>query len=172
MSLDPYQLCPCGSGKKLKFCCAPLTEVMEKVQAAQEKGNVRQAQQLIEKQYDPENPIAWACIAHASMLIEQGKIEQARQVLQTLLKQNAEHPAAIGLYAMAAALSGKFQESKSVIYNVFQSGSGLLPDLASEVASAVAAHFGRQQCWMASRAHLVLSMRLAPKEAKQDCFTS
>ncbi|MCA9042009.1 MAG: hypothetical protein KDA65_16770 [Planctomycetaceae bacterium] len=170
MSLDPYQLCPCGSGKKLKFCCTALTDIMEKVQAAQEKGNVRQAQQLIAKQYDPENPVAWACIAHASMLIEQGNIEEARGVLQTLLKQNSEHPAGIGLYAMTAALSGKFQESKSVIYNVFQSGSGLLPDLASEVASAVSAHFARQQSWMAARAYLVLAMRLAPKEAKQDCF--
>ncbi|WP_144992990.1 SEC-C metal-binding domain-containing protein [Polystyrenella longa] len=170
MPLDPYQLCPCGSGKKLKFCCAAMTEVMEKVQSAQEKGNVRQAQQLIEKQYDPENPVAWACIAHSSMLIEQGKVDLARQVLQTLLKQNSEHPAGIGLYAMTAALSGKFQESKSVIYNVFQSGSGLLPDLASEVASAVSANFARQQCWMGARAYLVLAMRLAPKEAKQDCF--
>ncbi|MAT16603.1 MAG: hypothetical protein CMJ46_15190 [Planctomyces sp.] len=170
MPLDPYQLCPCGSGKKLKFCCAPLTEVMEKVQAAQDKGNTRLAQQLIEKQYDPEKPVAWACVAHASMLIEQGEILLARQVLQTLLKQNPEHPAGIGLYAMTAALTGKFQESKSVIYNVFQSGAGLLPDLASEVASAVSAHFARQQCWMAARAYLVLSMRLAPKEAKQDCF--
>ena len=30
--LDMYSLCPCGSGKKLKFCCQPLSTEMEKVE--------------------------------------------------------------------------------------------------------------------------------------------
>ena len=31
MALDPYAPCPCGSGKKLKFCCHDLAPELEKV---------------------------------------------------------------------------------------------------------------------------------------------
>ena len=31
MAIDPYALCPCGSGKKLKFCCSDLGSEIEKV---------------------------------------------------------------------------------------------------------------------------------------------
>lgn len=31
MSIDPYALCPCGSGKKLKFCCIDLKSELEKI---------------------------------------------------------------------------------------------------------------------------------------------
>ena len=30
-TLDVYQLCPCGSGKKIKFCCQNILADMEKV---------------------------------------------------------------------------------------------------------------------------------------------
>ena len=42
MSLDHYASCPCGSGKKLKFCCSDLIGEMEKIQRMLE-GNQRAA---------------------------------------------------------------------------------------------------------------------------------
>ena len=30
MPLDPYVSCPCGSGKKFKWCCAPYYPQVEK----------------------------------------------------------------------------------------------------------------------------------------------
>ena len=31
MPVDPYAICPCGSGKKLKFCCSDLVGEIEKI---------------------------------------------------------------------------------------------------------------------------------------------
>ena len=37
MALDPYQPCPCGSEKKLKFCCgADVSHELEKIKQALE----------------------------------------------------------------------------------------------------------------------------------------
>jgi hypothetical protein len=30
--IDSYAYCPCGSGKKLKFCCADIADEMGKIQ--------------------------------------------------------------------------------------------------------------------------------------------
>ena len=30
MAINPYALCPCGSGKKIKFCCGDLAGEMER----------------------------------------------------------------------------------------------------------------------------------------------
>ena len=40
MPLDLYDPCPCGSGRKLKFCCRELSDDMERVLKFQENKNV------------------------------------------------------------------------------------------------------------------------------------
>ena len=38
MQNDPYSPCPCGSGKKFKWCCQPIDEQIAKVYAMDEAG--------------------------------------------------------------------------------------------------------------------------------------
>ena len=35
---DPYSSCPCGSGKKFKWCCQPIHEQIAKVYELDESG--------------------------------------------------------------------------------------------------------------------------------------
>jgi tetratricopeptide (TPR) repeat protein len=58
MAIDPYAYCPCGSGKKVKFCCADLADDMERIQTMLEGGQRAAALDHIEKleQTHPDNP--------------------------------------------------------------------------------------------------------------------
>ena len=38
MTNDPYSPCPCGSGKKFKWCCQPIHAQIAKVYALDEEG--------------------------------------------------------------------------------------------------------------------------------------
>jgi tetratricopeptide (TPR) repeat protein len=53
MNINPYALCPCGSGKKIKFCCGDLAGEMEKVlrmvEGNQPTAAVRHLEQLLKK---------------------------------------------------------------------------------------------------------------------------
>jgi tetratricopeptide (TPR) repeat protein len=53
MTINPYALCPCGSGKKIKFCCGDLAGEMEKVlrmvEGSQPAAAVRHLEQLLKK---------------------------------------------------------------------------------------------------------------------------
>ena len=46
--LDVYQLCPCGSGKKLKFCCQAIVGEMLKIAELQQSHQHRAALTLLE----------------------------------------------------------------------------------------------------------------------------
>ena len=45
-ALDPYSFCPCGSGKKLKFCCQDMATEMQRIHEMLE-GNEPESIELI-----------------------------------------------------------------------------------------------------------------------------
>ena len=47
MALDPYASCPCGSGKKFKWCCSPYFDTVEKAFEQEEQGQHDAALQTI-----------------------------------------------------------------------------------------------------------------------------
>ena len=49
MAVDPYAPCPCGSGKKLKFCCTDLIGDIEKIHRMIEGDQPRAALQHVEQ---------------------------------------------------------------------------------------------------------------------------
>ena len=69
MEIDVYAPCPCGSGKKLKFCCAPIVEEMAKVARLQAGDQPRQALALVEKLAKANPTNAWVATTEAELLI-------------------------------------------------------------------------------------------------------
>lgn len=87
MAIDVYELCPCGSGKKLKFCCAGIIDEMTKINRLQANDQPRQALAAIEKleKSNPDNP--WVGTVHGEILLSLGQIEEAQSRLEQLLKR-------------------------------------------------------------------------------------
>ena len=90
--VDVYDLCPCGSGKKLKFCCAGIIDEMTKINRLQANDQPRQALAAIEKieKANPENP--WVGTVHAEILLSLGQVDEAQSRLDHLLKHHPDHP--------------------------------------------------------------------------------
>ena len=86
--VDVYDLCPCGSGKKLKFCCAGIIDEMTKINRLQANDQPRQALASIEKieKSNPDNP--WVGTVHAEILLSLGQVDEAQARLEHLLKQH------------------------------------------------------------------------------------
>lgn len=49
MATDPYAQCPCGSGKKVKYCCAKLQGEIDRVVSLFENKQEQQAMAALEK---------------------------------------------------------------------------------------------------------------------------
>lgn len=109
MAIDPYSACPCGSGKKFKWCCQPIHEEIEKAFRQQENGQheaalVTMAEVVAAHPSSPE-----ALGRQAQLLHMNGRPEEAEQALEKAFSINPE-------YAYGYVLQGIFrhQEGEAV----------------------------------------------------------
>jgi tetratricopeptide (TPR) repeat protein len=105
MSLDPYISCPCGSGKKFKWCCAPYYQLVEKAIALEQQGQHEAALKTIKEltQAHPDKPAVWGY--YAQFLYNAGQREQADEAVSQALKLNPN-------FGMAHFLRGQFRENE------------------------------------------------------------
>jgi tetratricopeptide (TPR) repeat protein len=92
MAIDAYSSCPCGSGKKFKWCCQPIHVEMEKAYRQEAEGQHEAALKIMADLVaeHPSNPEAWGRQAH--LLYQNGKIEDAEKALDKAFECNPKYP--------------------------------------------------------------------------------
>jgi len=170
MSRDAYSLCPCGSGKKFKFCCAALGNEIDRIERLIEGNQSRQALQVLStlKRKHPDNP--WVAITQAQLLLAEDESDQAAEILETFVAREAEHKYAVGLLALASYMNDGYELAKPALHRAFQRCAKDFPQLVSNLADAIAEEMRQSQKHLASRAYLVFALRIAPEDKKADIF--
>src|SRR6478672_7237642 len=89
---DPYASCPCGSGKKFKWCCQAIYPGIQQALEQDASGQHEVALSIIDKvtQDNPGNPEAWG--QKARLLYANDKTEQAEAALEKAFELNPNYP--------------------------------------------------------------------------------
>jgi tetratricopeptide (TPR) repeat protein len=105
MPLDPYVSCPCGSGKKFKWCCAPYFDTVEKAFEQERQGQHEAALQTIQglTRSHADNPSVWGY--YAQFLYNAQQPDKAEEAIDEALKRNPH-------FGMAYFLRGQFRENE------------------------------------------------------------
>jgi tetratricopeptide (TPR) repeat protein len=92
--LDPYSPCPCGSGKKLKWCCHKAEPFAERALRLVENGQLESALSVLEEGLSrfPDNP--WLLFRKTVLLTQLDRFEEARTCVARVLAQHPDHPSA------------------------------------------------------------------------------
>ncbi|CAN5312317.1 hypothetical protein BH11PLA2_BH11PLA2_41740 [soil metagenome] len=108
MAINPYDNCPCGSGKKFKWCCAPYYDQIELALQQEQQGQHDGALQTMEglTKAHGDKPPVWGYFAN--VLFAEGKTEQAEEAIQ---KGFAIQPD----WAMGHLLRGLFRQAEGEI---------------------------------------------------------
>lgn len=170
MPLAPYDPCPCGSGKKLKFCCQSISDEMDRALRLMDGNQPRVALQQLETLARKHPSNTWIGTTRALILIELADASTARDVLRALLEQNPDHEFAIVLMAAATFQAEGFDGAKKAIHRAFQRGAKKFPSMVSGLAATMASILAQRQQLMAAREHLALALRLSPEERRQELF--
>ena len=172
MAFDVYSPCPCGSGKKLKFCCQPLAGEMDKAQTFFENKQYRNALLTLEGLSGAHPGNAWLLTLEASIYLEMGKTAEANAVLRKLIDAHPNHLLGIGLFALTelALHSRELKVARPAIYRAFQRCPRAYPDLVFSLATTLAQLMEIRQRWMTCRAHLTLALKFSPDDDRQDSF--
>lgn len=108
MPPSPYDTCPCGSGKKFKWCCQPyfarVEQALELHQSGQHESALRTLEGLTKEH--PEYPPVWGYFAQ--LLYMEGQTEKAEEALEKAFALQPNFP-------MGFLLKGMFRQSEGEI---------------------------------------------------------
>jgi tetratricopeptide (TPR) repeat protein len=168
MAIDVYSPCPCGSGKKLKFCCHDIVHDMQNVLQLRQNGQPRQALKALEKieARAPRNP--WMLTVKAAMLADQDETEAALQTVDRLLEASPNHP--YGLYLRATSLFREqgFEAARPAIEKAYEYGIDANPVAMAGLSEAVMYDFFHSRQFLAVRKYITLLPRLAVPEIQSE----
>lgn len=168
MALDVYDPCPCGSGKKLKFCCQALVGDMQKVLSLQRNNQPRAALQMLQKLEASYPGNAWVATTQAVLLLGERRDAEAKQILESLMASNPDHLFGLVLYATAAFSMDGYDASKAIIHRAFQRCLRIFPDMIGDLAMAIAAVMQDSDRYLAARQHLALALRLFSDDQRRE----
>jgi len=170
MEIDVYAPCPCGSGKKLKFCCALIVDDMAKVARLQHGDQPRQALLILEKleKSHPDNP--WVVTTQAELLIGLHESRPAKERLEQLVKVHSDYPPAFAALAMASLFADGYEAARPAIHRALQKCLTRSPKHVAMLVVAIAALMQERRHDMSARQYLSLAMRLFADEAREEIF--
>ncbi|MBM3969018.1 MAG: hypothetical protein FJ302_04005 [Planctomycetes bacterium] len=170
MALDVYAPCPCGSNKKLKFCCHGLEGSIEQVVRHQSAKQYKQALQLLDAldKKHPQN--AWIKNLQAFTLMMDKRGPEAIEPLTKVLQVQPDNLYSISLFGLASFLSSGWKAGKTAIQRAFQRCSNAYPHIIYFLARSIAEFMGSSGSPLAHRQYLGLAMRLASEENRENVF--
>jgi tetratricopeptide (TPR) repeat protein len=153
MAPNPYDNCPCGSGKKFKWCCSPYWAKIEQGLDLYQQGQLESALRVMEQlvKEHPQHPQTWGYYAH--VLFREGKMEEAEEKLQKAFDLNPNFP-------MGHLLRGLFRQSEGEVI-----GALLLYRKAAEAYPPEAHDQLAQVYEMIARNELILNRLVACRAA-------
>ncbi len=89
MPIDPYENCPCGSGKKFKWCCQKVAKFAERAEQLMNDDQIAAAMQSIDEGLAVEPSNLWLRTIKARMLLSTHDHDAAYPLLDAIL---ADHP--------------------------------------------------------------------------------
>ena len=94
-NIDPYAQCPCGSGKKVKFCCQDVTTEMSRIMRMNETGQTELARQALAALAAKPHPGTWtrSWIKGVQFVLHPDhRSEEALGLLRESLRENPLNP--------------------------------------------------------------------------------
>lgn len=164
MAIDPYSACPCGSGKKLKFCCSDLAADIEKVHKMVAGDQPHAAVKYVEKLLAKQPKRASLLDLLASLQLSMHEFDAARNTVGDFLEA---HPLSSTANAQAAILLAAIEGGRKAVgplQNALEKLEQEMPLRVLEAVGAVGQSLLMQGELIAARAHLLLYAAISPDE--------
>lgn len=161
MTIDPYSLCPGGSGQKIKFCCGDLIDELEKldkmVEGEQYAAAVDRVDVLLQTHAGNESLLAMK----ARLLRALSRLEEAKASAAVFVEAHPENPVALAELAIIDAIEGEGRSGMAKLQQAFAASQKKLYGRVYEAMGAVAAALMHEGEVCACRSLLQLQMMIS-----------
>ncbi|HET6883244.1 MAG TPA: hypothetical protein VFI31_23945 [Pirellulales bacterium] len=160
MSVDPYSLCPGGTGKKLKFCCSDLLHELGKIDhmlsAEQRQACVDYIAQLEARYPDRACLLTTKALVLHSLEQDEAALEAANRVLAT----QPTNPVALGVQALVLSEGDDPASALRPLHQALVACGQQVPQRLFEAVGVVAEALLSEGYVMAAMAHLIWQIRV------------
>jgi tetratricopeptide (TPR) repeat protein len=166
MPLDPYAPCPAGTGKKLKFCCADLAGELETIDRMVEGDQRLACIEHIEKlqaRY-PRRPCLLT--TQALLLIELGRLDDAKKVVESALSAAPLNPVALAQSALLSLEEAHVATAIETLQRALASSPTPIPAAVVDVFAGMAEMLVALGQVPAALGHLLLVASLSPNDQR------
>jgi tetratricopeptide (TPR) repeat protein len=160
MPIDGYSLCPCGTGKKVKFCCPDLLGELQKIERMLEGEQYRACLGHIERLQQQYPDRACLLALKATLLRALGQWEQVRANAAAFVEKHPHNPTALAESAMAATAIEGGRAAQEILQRALAACRGIVPARVYEAMGAVAQVLLSEGRFLAGRALLQLQTAL------------
>lgn len=169
MAHDAYAPCPCGSGKKLKFCCGEILPDLERAQRLLDN-QPDAAEQILRRLHEqhPEKDSVTSVLA--DLLQRSGRLDELRELLISHLRQHPDHPQSLLGLAELCLIEDGFEASRRIVHRAFQLCARSHPQALAVLAQRIARELMEAGCYIAVREHLAMSVRVAQGELRRQAM--
>ncbi len=115
MSLDSHSLCPCGSGKEIRFCCPDMLKEYQQLESQLSGGQFAAALSTVER-LEKDHPNNAALISAKCLIFrETGRFDEFIVQAESFYRANPDKLKAIAEYVIARTIGGEVNEALSVL---------------------------------------------------------
>ena len=153
--MDLYAKCPCGSGKKIKFCCKDIISDIERIermlQGDQRTAALEKIDKLLEKH--PNRPALLSL--KAQVFIELRNFDEAKTTIASLLEQEPENPSALAMQALVTSVEGDSREALRLLHKSLRCSDGVLSQMVYRAYVSICFHLIQREEFISAYAHLL-----------------
>ncbi|MDP6717314.1 MAG: hypothetical protein QGF59_01610 [Pirellulaceae bacterium] len=162
MSLEPYQICPCGSGDKVKFCCSKdivpeLDKVLRAVEGEQRASALDQIEKLVAEKGERLALLA----LKADLQLSLGGVDAAENTIAAFQKAAPYNSVALALSAIVAASKSDVEAASEKLQRSLEYVDKEMPQSVYAAIGLIGRLMLSRGNVLAARGHWILQASLA-----------
>lgn len=172
MTVDTYAVCPCGSGKKIKFCkckdsVSQLDAVMNMIEGGQVVPSLDRLSTILK-----ENPdAAWALAIRGRLLLDLREYDSLAENADRFIRLQPSNPLALTQKAAALLFKGDLESGTTTMLEALTESGREVDSFVLDVASVLAYSLAQSGAFLTARVYATLSMMASGYEGGRTAQT-
>ncbi|WP_417740038.1 protein-disulfide isomerase [Rosistilla oblonga] len=159
MSVDQYSVCPCGSGKKIKFCkCKDSIHEMERVLKMMSGGQMVAALDRLNQVLEEHPDAAWCLAIRGRLLLELKEDQALAENAERFIRLQPSNPLALTQQAAYRGVCGETQSAAESLLQALAESSHGVDTFVLDVASVLSLSFAQAGNLLSSRCFAGLAL--------------
>lgn len=159
MSVDMYTICPCGNGKKIKFCkCRDSVGELDRVTKMMEGGQYVPALDRLSNILREHPDAAWAYAVRGRLLLSLREYETLAENAERFIRLQPSNPLALTQRAVAKLFRDDIDGGLDSLLEALTESGREIDSFVLDVASVFAVAFARIGNYLTSRVYATLPM--------------